>query len=134
MIANLNTLAALRARWLTRRDELRRLHALVDGAVLCDELLAELDAVVADTASELLSLKRAALESGYSVDYLGRLIREGRLHNAGRSNAPRIFRADLPTKARHAVAPRFDPSYDPDADARSLVSRLRHGGDNGTTK
>lgn len=134
MIANPNTLAALRERWLTRRDELRRFHALVDGAVLCDELLAELDALANDTANELLSLKRAALESGYSVDHLRRLIREGRLHNAGRPNAPRIRRADLPAKARHAVASRSDPSYDPDADARSLVSRLRHGGANGTTK
>lgn len=134
MLANPNTLAALRERWLSRRDELRRFHALVDGALLCDELLAELNSLADNSANELLSLKRAALESGYSVDHLGRLIREGRLRNAGRPNAPRIRRADLPAKARHAVASRSDPSYDPDADARSLVSRLQHGGANGTTK
>ena len=134
MIATTRTLAALRERWLTRRDELRRLHAFVDGAVLCDELLIELDGLAQETASEPLSLKRAALESGYSVDHLGRLVREGRLRNAGRPHSPRICRGDLPAKARHAVASRQEQPYDPDADARSLVSRLRHGGDNGTTK
>ncbi len=134
MIANPNTFVALRERWIARRDELRRFHALVDGAVLCDELLAELDTLADESASELLSLKRAALESGYSVDHLGRLIREGRLRNAGRPNAPRIRRADLPAKARHAVASCTDSSYDPYADARSLVSRLQHGGAHGNTK
>ena len=134
MIATTRTLAALRERWLTRRNDLRRLHALVDGAVLCDELLTELDGLAHDTANELLSLKRAALESGYSVDHLGRLVREGRLRNAGRPNSPRICRGDLPAKVRHAVASSAERSYDPDTDARSLVSRLQHGGAHGTTR
>ena len=134
MIATSRTLAALRERWLTRRNELRRLHALVDGAILCDELLLELDGLASDTANEGLSLKRAALESGYSVDHLGRLVREGKLRNAGRPHSPRICRGDLPAKVRRAVASNAEQSYDPDADARSLVSRLRHGGENGTAK
>ncbi len=129
-----HTLAAFRARWLARRDELRRLHALVDGALLCDELLAELDRLKDDTAHEPLTLQRAAVESGYSPDHLGRLLREGKLANAGRPNAPRIRRGDLPAKARRAVASGSVRAYDPAADARSLVSRLRHGGDNGTTR
>jgi hypothetical protein len=73
VIASPNAFAALRERWITRRDELRRLHALVDGAVLCDELLAELDSVARTDDNEPLSLGRAAAESGYSADHLGRL-------------------------------------------------------------
>lgn len=134
MIATLRTLEALRERWATRRDELRPLHALVDGATLCDELLSELDSLTNDAAREPLSLLRASMESGYSANHLGRLVREGKLQNAGRPNAPRICRGDLPMKARYAVAPSAEPPYDPDADARSLVSRLRHGGAHGTTK
>ena len=134
MIAAPLALDALRQRWSNRRDELRRLHALVDGATLCDELLEELGRLAADNAGELLSLKRAAAESGYSADHLGRLLREGKLTNSGRANAPRIRRGDLPLKVRRAVAPAAEPSYDPDADARSLVSRLQHGGAHGTTR
>ena len=96
MIAAPFTLDALRERCTARRDELRRLHALVDGATLCDELLGELDRLAEDQAGELLSVRRAAIESGYSADHLGRLLREGKLANAGRANAPRIRRGDLP--------------------------------------
>lgn len=134
MIAAPLALDALRRRWLARRDELRRLHALVDGATLCEELLGELDQLADTAAAELLSLGQAAAESGYSADHLGRLIREGKLVNAGRANAPRIRRRDLPRKVRRTVAPGDEHSYDPDADARSLVSRLQHGGAHGTTR
>jgi hypothetical protein len=116
-------LAAFRARWLTRRDELRRMHALVDGAELCDALLADLDAFVSESSEEALSLRRAAAESGYSVDHLGRLIREGKLPNVGRTNAPKIRRGDLPRKNTHRLASTATDSYDPNTDARSLLAR-----------
>jgi hypothetical protein len=96
------TVEALRERWLTRRDELRRLGALVDGARLCDELLADLETAASEAAAELLSLRQASAESGYSADHLGRLLRAGKLRNAGRPNAPRIRRGDLPRKS-HAL-------------------------------
>jgi hypothetical protein len=123
MLANPNTLAALRERWLTRRDELHRLHALVDGAVLCDELLAELDRLTDAAENEPLSLARAAAESGYSVDHLGRLVREGKLANVGRPNAPKVRRADLPRKPTRRLASPAVHSYDPSTDARSLLAR-----------
>jgi hypothetical protein len=47
---------------------------------------------------ELLSLHRASHESGYSVDHLGRLLREGRIANSGRKAKPLIRRGDLPLK------------------------------------
>ena len=51
---------------------------------------------------ETLSLVQAARESGYSADHLGALIRNGKLRNYGRKHAPRIRRADLPTKSNTA--------------------------------
>lgn len=53
--------------------------------------------------NDLLDLQEAARESGYSPDHLGRLIRTGRLPNAGKRNAPKIRRADLPRRPEVAA-------------------------------
>ena len=63
--------------------------------VAADELLGALNEI----DSQLLNLEEAAALSGYSADHLGRLIRQGKIPNAGRKNAPKIRRADLPIKA-----------------------------------
>ena len=110
-----SALEALRLRWQARRAELARLHALVDGAQLCDELLTELDNAVRSSADDLVTLKQAAALSGYSADHLGRLLRDGTLRNSGRRNAPRIRRADLPRKTQTL----------PDAPESSIVSAVR---------
>lgn len=96
LIAGAYALRAFRQRWLTRRDELRRLNALVDGATLCDELLAELDAAIRAEGAMALSLREAARASGYSADHLGRLVRSGVVHNVRRPNVPRVRLLDLP--------------------------------------
>lgn len=90
----------LRAKWRARRAEFARFQAAVDGAKLCDELLADLDEARRASDDELLTLREAAQRSGYSADHLGRLVREGKLLNAGRPHAPRIRSAMLPRK-RH---------------------------------
>lgn len=87
-----------RAKWRTEAEALRRRHAIVDGAELCAEILADFDAVVATEMEAALNLQEAAAESGYSPDHLGALIRQGKIPNAGRPKAPRIRRQDLPRK------------------------------------
>lgn len=72
---------------------------LVQGAALLDEVLRDFEAVMRDYWDEPLNLTQAAAESGYSADYLGRLVKDGSIPNAGRPNAPRIQRANLPRKA-----------------------------------
>ena len=94
------TLKQVIARWSSRRDELRRLGAFVDGVKLCDEVLADLTAVVS-IHDEVLTLTEAARHSGYSSEHLGRLVRDGKTPNAGRPNAPRIRVHQLPCKAGH---------------------------------
>jgi hypothetical protein len=102
-------------------------------ATALDVCARELDAALQDLEDVPLTLKRAAAESGYSEDHLGRQVREGRIPNAGRPNAPRVRRGDLPRKHVRKFAGPTSLSYDPAADARSLLaSRLHdHGGRHG---
>lgn len=130
MIASPYILCAFRERWLTRRDELHRLHALVDGATLCDELLAELDAAIRAEGAAVLSLREAARASGYSADHLGRLVRAGLLQNVGRPNAPRIRLVDLPRKAgigqsRDDLTRTHHPAKSRVQIARSVVNSMK---------
>lgn len=64
----------------------------------------QLTSAILQKADELLSLHRAAEESGYSVDHLGRLLREGKIPNSGRRAKPLIRRGDLPLKATRRTA------------------------------
>lgn len=87
------------AKWSADAETLRRHGALVKGAELCDELLADVSAMLDSEGKELLTVAEAARRSGYSADHLGRLVRLGSIPNAGRMNAPRIRTSDLPRKS-----------------------------------
>jgi hypothetical protein len=107
-------------RWTNRRDELQKLHAAVDGAAICEEVLADLDALQRLAGETMLKLSDAAAVSGYSRDHLARLLREGKLPNTGRKGAPRIRITDLPRRPSTPLAGSRPTQYDPDADARAL--------------
>jgi hypothetical protein len=109
-------------RWLKRRDEFRRLRVSVDGAALCDEVIADLDRLREERDGQTLTLSDAAILSGYSREHLARLVRSGKLANAGRKHSPRVMAADLP-KRPPSIASRVSGSYDPATDARSLRVR-----------
>jgi hypothetical protein len=93
------------AKWRRQSDWMKRRRALVDGASLCDEILRDFESSFAVHANEALNLQEAAEESGFSSDHLGRLVRDGKIPNAGRPNAPRIRRADLPRKPASGLRP-----------------------------
>ncbi len=117
-------------RWRARRDELARLGAQVDGAKLCDEVLADVDALFTSEDEALLGLHDAATRSGYSSDHLRRLHRLGKLP-ARRDGRRLFFRAgDLPKKP-NVVDARPVRAYDPIADARRVATRTSSGGSNG---
>jgi hypothetical protein len=84
------------AKWSAEAETLRRHGALVKGAALCEELLADVAAMLDGEGNELLTVTEGARRSGYSADHLGRL---GSIPNAGRVNAPRIRADDLPRKS-----------------------------------
>src|SRR6266496_620416 len=117
-------------RWRGRRDELARLGAQVEGAKLCDEVLADFDAVTKAEDEALLGLQDATVRSGYSSDHLRRLHRLGKLP-ARRDGRRLYFRAgDLPKKP-NVVDARPMRAYDPVADARRVATRTSLGGSNG---
>lgn len=117
-------------RWSARRDELARLGAQVDGAKLCDEVLADFEAVITAEDEALLGLQDAAAHSGYSADHLRRLHRLGKL--AARRDGRRLFfrAGDLPKKTTVVDAYPFK-AYDPIADARRVATRTSLGGSDG---
>ena len=116
-------------RWSARRDELARLGAQVDGAKLCDEVLADVDAMLSSEDEALLGLQEAAARSGYSSDHLRRLHRLGKL--AARHDGRRLFfrAGDLPKKP-NVVDVRPLRAYDPHADAQRVATRTSSGGSN----
>jgi hypothetical protein len=103
------------------------------GAAVLDRAVVQLDEAIRSVQSEAMRLAEASRESGYTADHLARLIRTGKLPNAGRRHAPRVRRADLPCRANR-IARESAERYDPAADARSLLGRRLHdGGSHGTT-
>ncbi len=112
------TADSLVSRWTQQLEAFARVNALVDGAKLVNDFLVDLRGLETNSEERILTLKVAAEESGYSVEHLARLIRQGRVPNAGRCNAPRIRARDLPI--RRSLARNRSGSYNVDTDARTL--------------
>ncbi len=88
----------LPADWRARAKALRR-YGGETPAVAIERCADDLEATIRERDETTLSLVEAARESGYSREHLGRLVRDGKIPNAGRPNAPRIARRHLPRKA-----------------------------------
>ena len=111
--------------WLDAARETFRQFGVtaVDPDRFFAELTDKLRLMFAAADDELLTLPQAAERSGISEEHLGRLVRDGKVPNAGRKGRPRIRVADLPRRTRRAVAAPGRGAYDPSADARALRSR-----------
>lgn len=92
----------LPADWRKQAKALRR-YGGETPAIALDRCADDLEATLREQDETTLSLVEAARESGYSADHLGRLVREGKIPNAGRPGAPRIARVHLPRKATAPV-------------------------------
>lgn len=92
------TVAQLVPEWRGRATNLRQWGAAEGPARAWEDAATELEAALRAADAELLTLEQAATESGYSTDHLGRLVRQGKVPNAGRQHSPRIRRGDLPRK------------------------------------
>jgi hypothetical protein len=103
----------------------KRLNIQVNAAALVDEMVSSIREIRAAYLDKPLSLIEASERSGYSPDHIGRLVRDGRIPNVGRPNAPKVRARDLPAKPKKKLAPSQALAYNPDADARSLVSKRR---------
>lgn len=96
----MNTRDEVLARWESRLAEWGELGIRVDGKSIAQQVIADLREMGDAYDMVALSLKGAAEESGYSTGHLGREVKAGRIPNAGRENAPKILRRDLPKKPR----------------------------------
>ena len=96
----------LPADWRRRAKSLRR-YGGETPAVAIERCADDLEATLVERDETTLSLVEAARASGYSADHLGRLVRDGKIPNAGRLGAPRIALKDLPRKASAPDVPRL---------------------------
>ena len=94
----------LPADWRKQAKALRR-YGGETPAVALDRCADDLEATLVERDETTFSLVEAARESGYSADHLGRLVRDGKIPNAGRPGAPRIALKDLPRKAHAQPEP-----------------------------
>lgn len=119
------TVADLPTDWRARAADLQQWGA-TEASKALDRAAEQLEEALRRQSDVVLTLGEAARETGYSDEHLGRLVREGKISNAGQKNAPRIRRGDLPHKARRAglqIAGHGSQRYDPVADARFISSR-----------
>ena len=118
----------LPANWRMQAKALRR-YGGQTPAVAIERCADELEATLVERDETTFSLVEAARESGYSADHLGRLVRDGKIPNAGRPGAPRIARNDLPRKADVQTEPRLarKPPLD-ELSNRQIVQSIIEGG------
>ena len=96
----------LPADWRRQAKSLRR-YGGETSATAIERCADDLEATLVERDETTFSLVEASRESGYSADHLGRLVRDGKIPNAGRPGAPRIARRDLPRKAHAPPEPRL---------------------------
>jgi len=96
-VQRMNPLLKLAEQWRSQAEMLRR-YGDERGATVCELHAGQLEAAWNDWQSEELRIAEAALESGYSEEHLRRRVRDGSIPNAGKPNAPRIRRGDVPRK------------------------------------
>src|SRR5207247_5350130 len=117
------------AKWATRRAEWEKLGALVSGAKMCEEFIADFENVLTSHDEAVLNTNQAAAMTGYSRAQLLHLYKQGRLR--GHKNGKHVFfrAGDLPRKPRggRPVATREPGAVDEQtrAGARRLAERLR---------
>lgn len=91
-------------------------------AAVCEMVLQDISAVRDAAANELLSLERASQESGYHVDHLRRMIRDGKVASTRDRSHPLIRRRDLPIKGSAARSRLSKGGYDAAADATAIIT------------
>jgi len=114
----------LRAKWSARRAEWETLGVTVNGAKICEELIADFEKVLTSHDEAVLNTNEAAAMTGYSRERLLGLYRQGKLrgHKKGKNV---FFRAgDLPRKPRGGQVAAMPNSAPVDHDTRAAAQRL----------
>lgn len=88
------------------KAQLFREHHEAPVAIAYEKCANALEEALHQEGDTPLTLADAAERSGFSRDHLSRLIREGKIPNAGRKGAPRIAFRHLPRRAGLEPRPR----------------------------
>ena len=105
-----------------------REHADESIAIAYEKCANRVEQAFNEEDNVLLNLQQASEESGYSADHLGRLVREGKIPNEGRSGAPRIARRNLPAKShRTACGVAEDPEQSDSSFEQIVQSIIEEG-------
>ena len=114
--------------WLKQAEALRR-YGGGNLAVVLERCADELEATLRERDETTLTLTDAARESGYTREHLGRLVRDGKIPNAGRPGAPRIALKHLPRKAHAPAEPRLakNPGRSEYSNAQIVQSIIEKG-------
>ncbi|CAN5730766.1 hypothetical protein BH23GEM5_BH23GEM5_20710 [soil metagenome] len=119
--------------WAERAEALRQ-HGggVADGpAHIWAAATAELNGSIRAQENEVLTIRQAADESGYSEDHLRRLLRDGKVQNRGTKHSPRIRRGDLPrkpTSSRRERAAAKEDHYTTDRLFRDIANSKKREG------
>ena len=120
--------------WRDRAEDFDQ-HGCEQVALTYGKVAEEVVRMLDGWDDEYLSVKQAAAESGYSEEYLRRLVRNGNIDARAKERSKgrtQVRRADLPTRSRLATrggAGSRAPDYDPVEDARGIAQQL--GGHHG---
>ena len=85
-------------RWRARQAEWTALNVSLSGEKVAAEVLRDIEALLDAEGFEAFGLTEAAERTGYTADYIGKLVRDGKIPNLGRPKAPRVRLRDLPKK------------------------------------
>lgn len=106
--------------WLTTAPLFRK-HGQEGIAVAYEKCAEDLQEALSAHQHEVLTIKQAAEEAGYSEGHLRRLVRDGKIPNAGRFNSPKISRKDLPAPKPGVDPIRLTGQFDEERIVRSIV-------------
>ena len=95
--------------WIKDAKFLRE-HGASEAATTSEKHAREVVEAVKQAEDEELTLDEAAAASGYARRTLREKVSSGEIPNAGRKNAPRIRRGDLPKRVGSRSADAFDAS------------------------
>ena len=106
-------------------------HQCVEVAATLRRVAEELEEDIREWGDELLTIEEASVESGYTTEYLRRLVREGKLRvhrNKGTKSRIRVWRRDLPIKRTTPPTNKRGTdslaTYNLEEDARDIAQRI----------
>ena len=109
--------------WLREAEDYSRKGIAPEAANTLRRCAGEIGAALQVEGQRKLTLSEAAEVSNYSVEHLGRMVRQGDIPNAGRKGKPAVRQSDLPRRPK--VVRAAHSTYDVMTDARSIRSRGR---------